>query len=158
MVRKLSSNLNRFPHPRNHQWRLVSMTGLLSRLRINRTISSEDAQVGDTVDFEVLDDVKSHDVVLIPRGGIALRGRVCYFVPEESAMSRALVSALVKYRDDLKHILDLNPGKVDFARVKAEICQRFPVVSLSPFESLLGMTEGAGNSAKAEGRKADAIV
>jgi hypothetical protein len=42
------------------------------RLRINRTISSEDAKVGDTVDFEVLEDVKSHDVILIPRGGIAL--------------------------------------------------------------------------------------
>jgi hypothetical protein len=42
------------------------------RLRINRTISSEDAQVGDTVDFEVLEEVKSHDVILIPRGGIAL--------------------------------------------------------------------------------------
>jgi plastocyanin len=42
------------------------------RLRINRTISSEDAQAGDTVDFEVLEDVKSHEVILIPRGGIAL--------------------------------------------------------------------------------------
>jgi plastocyanin len=42
------------------------------KLRINRTISSADAQVGDTVDFEVLEDVKSHDVVLISRGGIAL--------------------------------------------------------------------------------------
>ena len=42
------------------------------RLRINRTISSEDAKVGDTVDFEVLEDVQSHDVILIPRGGIAL--------------------------------------------------------------------------------------
>lgn len=42
------------------------------RLRINRTISSQDAKVGDTVDFEVLEDVKSHDVILIPRGGIAL--------------------------------------------------------------------------------------
>jgi hypothetical protein len=34
-------------------------------------VSSEDAKVGDTVDFEVLEDVKSHDIVLIPRGGIA---------------------------------------------------------------------------------------
>ena len=34
------------------------------RLRINRTISSEDARVGDTVDFEVLEDVKSHEVIL----------------------------------------------------------------------------------------------
>jgi hypothetical protein len=41
------------------------------KLRIARTVSSEDAKVGDTVDFEVLEDVKSHDVVLIPRGGIA---------------------------------------------------------------------------------------
>jgi len=41
------------------------------KLRISRTVSSEDAKVGDTVDFEVLEDVKSHDVVLIPRGGIA---------------------------------------------------------------------------------------
>ena len=41
------------------------------KLRISRTISSEDARVGDTVDFEVLEEVKSHDVVLIPRGGIA---------------------------------------------------------------------------------------
>src|SRR5215472_10188820 len=41
------------------------------KLRISRTVSSEDAQVGDTVDFEVLEEVKFHDVVLIPRGGIA---------------------------------------------------------------------------------------
>jgi hypothetical protein len=41
------------------------------KLRITRTVSSEDAQVGDTVDFEVLDEIKAHDVVLIPRGGIA---------------------------------------------------------------------------------------
>jgi hypothetical protein len=42
------------------------------KLRISRTISSEDAQVGDNVDFEVLEDVISHDVVLIPRGGLAM--------------------------------------------------------------------------------------
>src|SRR5215469_3090855 len=41
------------------------------KLRISRTVSSEDAQVGDTVDFEVLEEIKSHDVVLVPRGGIA---------------------------------------------------------------------------------------
>lgn len=42
------------------------------RLRINRTISSEDAKVGDTVDFDVLEDVKFHDVIIIPRGNLAL--------------------------------------------------------------------------------------
>jgi PEGA domain len=41
------------------------------KLRINRTISSADAQVNDTVDFEVLEEVKIHDAVVIPRGGTA---------------------------------------------------------------------------------------
>jgi hypothetical protein len=41
------------------------------RMRINRTVSSADAQVNDTVDFEVLDDVKVKDVIVIPRGGMA---------------------------------------------------------------------------------------
>ncbi len=42
------------------------------RMRINRTISSADAQVNETVDFEVLDEVKVHDVIVIPRGATAL--------------------------------------------------------------------------------------
>ncbi len=41
------------------------------KLRINRNISSADAHVNETVDFEVLEDVKVHDVVVIPRGGMA---------------------------------------------------------------------------------------
>jgi len=41
------------------------------KLRINRNISSADAQVNETVDFEVLEEVKVHDVVVIPRGGTA---------------------------------------------------------------------------------------
>jgi hypothetical protein len=41
------------------------------KLRINRNISSADAQVNETVDFEVLEEVKAHDVIVIPRGGTA---------------------------------------------------------------------------------------
>src|SRR6266478_7203412 len=41
------------------------------KLRINRNISSADAHVNETVDFEVLEEVKVHDVVVIPRGGMA---------------------------------------------------------------------------------------
>jgi hypothetical protein len=41
------------------------------RLRITRNLSSADATTGDKVDFEVLDDVKTKDVILIPRGSIA---------------------------------------------------------------------------------------
>lgn len=41
------------------------------RMRITRNLSSADATTGDRVDFEVLDDVKVKDVILIPHGGIA---------------------------------------------------------------------------------------
>ncbi len=41
------------------------------KLRINRNISSADAHVNETVDFEVLEEVKVHDAVVIPRGGTA---------------------------------------------------------------------------------------
>jgi hypothetical protein len=41
------------------------------KLRTNRTVSSADAHVNDTLDFEVLDEVKVHEVIVIPRGGIA---------------------------------------------------------------------------------------
>lgn len=41
------------------------------RLRISRNLSSADAKVGETVDFEVLDEVKHGETVIIPRGSIA---------------------------------------------------------------------------------------
>jgi hypothetical protein len=41
------------------------------KLRINRTISSADAQVNETVDFEVLEEVKVRDAIVVPRGGMA---------------------------------------------------------------------------------------
>jgi len=41
------------------------------RLRLNRTISSADAHVGDTVDFEVLDDITVNGTLVIPKGGLA---------------------------------------------------------------------------------------
>jgi hypothetical protein len=41
-------------------------------LRLNRTLTSADAKAGDNVDFEVLDDIKVDDAMLIPRGGTAI--------------------------------------------------------------------------------------
>jgi len=41
------------------------------KLRINRTISSADAHVGDTVDFEVLEDTSLNGILVIPKGGLA---------------------------------------------------------------------------------------
>jgi PEGA domain len=42
------------------------------KLRINRTISSADAHVGDTVDFEVLEEVLVNNILVVPKGGLAL--------------------------------------------------------------------------------------
>jgi hypothetical protein len=42
------------------------------RLRLNRTLNSADATAGENVDFEVLDDLKVDDVMLVPRGGTAI--------------------------------------------------------------------------------------
>ena len=42
-------------------------------MRINRTISSGDAHVGDTVDFEVLQDISINGTLVIPKGGLASR-------------------------------------------------------------------------------------
>jgi PEGA domain-containing protein len=45
--------------------------GTPMRLRLNRTVSSADAHVGDTVDFEVLQDISVNGTLVIPKGGLA---------------------------------------------------------------------------------------
>jgi hypothetical protein len=45
--------------------------GMPVKLRINRTISSGDAHAGDTVDFEVLEDISVNGTLVIPKGGLA---------------------------------------------------------------------------------------
>ena len=42
------------------------------RMRISRTVSSADAQVGENVDFETLDDVKAGSNLVIPSGSVAI--------------------------------------------------------------------------------------
>jgi hypothetical protein len=42
------------------------------KLRLQRTISSADAQVDDRVDFDVLEEIKVKDVIVIPKGSVAL--------------------------------------------------------------------------------------
>ena len=42
------------------------------RMRISRSVSSADAQVGENVDFETLDDVKVGGYVVIPSGSVAI--------------------------------------------------------------------------------------
>src|SRR5690348_9543252 len=42
------------------------------KLRLTRNLSSADATTGDRVDFEVLEDIKVKDAIVVPRGGLAL--------------------------------------------------------------------------------------
>jgi hypothetical protein len=42
------------------------------RMRINRTISSGDAHIGDTVDFEILDDVTLNGTLVIAKSSLAI--------------------------------------------------------------------------------------
>jgi len=41
------------------------------KIRLTRTVSSADAKVDEKVDFEVLEDTKIGEIIVIPRGGIA---------------------------------------------------------------------------------------
>jgi hypothetical protein len=41
------------------------------KLRLQRTVSSADAQVNDQVDFDVLEEIKVGDVIVIPKGSVA---------------------------------------------------------------------------------------
>jgi hypothetical protein len=51
--------------------RLVLEDATPVRLRIAQTVSSESAHVGDRVEFEVLEEVRVGNLVVIPKGGIA---------------------------------------------------------------------------------------
>jgi PEGA domain-containing protein len=42
------------------------------KLRVQRTLSSADSQVNDTVDFDVLEEIKVGDLLVIPKGSVAL--------------------------------------------------------------------------------------
>ena len=59
------------PTERTQSGAFVLEDGTPVKLRTARTISSAEAHVGDTLDLEVLDEVKIGDVVVVPQGGIA---------------------------------------------------------------------------------------
>src|SRR6266849_1095688 len=42
------------------------------KIRLTRNLSSADATTGERVDFEVLEEIKVKDVIVVPRGGLAL--------------------------------------------------------------------------------------
>jgi hypothetical protein len=42
------------------------------RMRISRNLTSADARTGENIDFEVLDDIKVNELIVIPRGAAAM--------------------------------------------------------------------------------------
>jgi hypothetical protein len=52
--------------------RLKLEDGTPVKLRLQRTLSSADAQVDDRVDFDVLEEIKVNGVLVIPKGSVAL--------------------------------------------------------------------------------------
>jgi hypothetical protein len=78
--RATASSPNIFREPNLPQTRLQT-TGTVSavlyqgtpvRIRIMQTVSSADAQVGNNVDFQTLDDIRQNGVVVIPKGSTAI--------------------------------------------------------------------------------------
>jgi hypothetical protein len=54
----------------NHSFTLDDGTPI--KLRLDRNLSSADEKTGDNVDFEVLEEVKVNDTVVIPKGNMAI--------------------------------------------------------------------------------------
>ena len=69
------------------QSKTVLFEGTPVRLRLTKEVSSANAQVGDAVNFDTLEDVRLGDVVVIPKGSHAL-GKVTTVVPKRR-MGRA---------------------------------------------------------------------
>ena len=68
----LTAGASSSPNSSGGSGELVVHDGTPVRLRLTRNLSSADAKTGDTVDFEVLEDVKIDDLLLIPRGNTAI--------------------------------------------------------------------------------------
>jgi hypothetical protein len=81
------------------------------RLRLSRNLSSADSKTGDTVDFEVLEDVKVDDLLLIARGATAIGT-----VTEAEAKKRMARGG--KLNVEIDSVRLVNDGKVALRAVK----------------------------------------
>jgi hypothetical protein len=87
------------------------LDGTPVRIRINQTISSADAKVGQNVDFEILDEVKVADVVVIPKGGLAL-------ATVTEAQSKKSMGRGGKLNVNIDHARLVNGDKIPLRAVK----------------------------------------
>ncbi|PYU18302.1 MAG: PEGA domain-containing protein [Acidobacteria bacterium] len=81
------------------------------KLRINRTISSADAHVGDTVDFEVLEDISVNGTLVIPKSGLA-------FATVTEAQSKRRMARGGKLDINIDYVKMLNSEKAALRAVK----------------------------------------
>jgi hypothetical protein len=65
----LWANQGQSPAPAKLAFRLEDSTPI--KLRLQRTLSSADAHVDDRVDFDVLEEIRVNDVLVIPKGSVA---------------------------------------------------------------------------------------
>jgi len=72
MVRKNTAPPPSAAAPATSQEPLVIQDATPVKLRLTRNVSSADAKVGEMVDFEVLEDLKVGDTLVIARGGTAI--------------------------------------------------------------------------------------
>ena len=89
----------------------VLQDGSPVRMRLSRTLSSADAQLGETVDFEVLEDITIGETTVIKRGGLAL-GTVTEAQPKRR-MGKA-----GKLNVNIDHVRLANGEKVALRAVK----------------------------------------
>jgi PEGA domain len=59
------------PAPQSASGKLKLEDGTPVKLRLQHTLSSADSQVDDRVDFDVLEEIKLQDIVVIPKGSVA---------------------------------------------------------------------------------------
>jgi hypothetical protein len=74
----------------------VLLDGTPIKLRLTRNVSSADAHVGDNVDFEVLEEVKVNDVIVISKGGTAI-GTVTEAQPKRRMARGGKVDLTIDY-------------------------------------------------------------
>lgn len=60
------------PAPSSTSNKFILDDGTPIKLRLSRNLSSADAKTGDNIDFEVLEEVKVGEVVVIPKGNTAI--------------------------------------------------------------------------------------
>lgn len=67
-----SAALTSASNPSSRPGTLLLQDATPVKLRLTRNLSSADAKAGDSVDFELLEELKVDDLVLAPRGGTAI--------------------------------------------------------------------------------------